>query len=183
MTSIASNLCRWKAAAICPISIDGIKQSASASRNRVFIVETQGGMSGYIATLGALAVSLLPCSFSSCFIWDKLIVGRSCTCLHTWRWYFTQTPTGRRRILASAIQLGCQGKERGSIGYQVSLSPEYLCPHTLPSLSFALQKLTRSSPSQPSRCWLSLARNWWIGESSLTLADPRNPPASTTPTS
>ena len=39
---------------------DAIKQSASASRNRVFVVETQGGMSGYIATLGALAVSLLP---------------------------------------------------------------------------------------------------------------------------
>ncbi len=36
---------------------DAIKQSASASRNRVFVVETQGGMCGYIATLGALAVS------------------------------------------------------------------------------------------------------------------------------
>lgn len=35
---------------------DAIRQSASASRNRVFIVETQGGMSGYIATMGALAV-------------------------------------------------------------------------------------------------------------------------------
>ena len=36
---------------------DAIKQSASASRNRVFVVETQGGQSGYIAALGALAVS------------------------------------------------------------------------------------------------------------------------------
>ncbi|KAI0309918.1 phosphofructokinase domain-containing protein [Amylostereum chailletii] len=35
---------------------DAIKQSASASRNRVFVVETQGGMCGYIATMGALAV-------------------------------------------------------------------------------------------------------------------------------
>lgn len=35
---------------------DAIKQSASASRNRVFVVETQGGKSGYIATLGALAL-------------------------------------------------------------------------------------------------------------------------------
>jgi len=35
---------------------DAIKQSASASRNRVFVVETQGGNSGYIAALGALAV-------------------------------------------------------------------------------------------------------------------------------
>lgn len=38
---------------------DAIKQSASASRNRVFVVETQGGQCGYIATLGALAVSCL----------------------------------------------------------------------------------------------------------------------------
>ncbi|KAG9225066.1 hypothetical protein CCMSSC00406_0008770 [Pleurotus cornucopiae] len=34
---------------------DAIKQSASASRNRVFVVETQGGMCGYLATMGALA--------------------------------------------------------------------------------------------------------------------------------
>lgn len=38
---------------------DAIKQSASASRNRVFVVETQGGKCGYIAALGALAVSVL----------------------------------------------------------------------------------------------------------------------------
>jgi 6-phosphofructokinase 1 len=36
---------------------DAIKQSASASRNRVFVVETQGGNCGYLATVGALAVS------------------------------------------------------------------------------------------------------------------------------
>jgi 6-phosphofructokinase 1 len=36
---------------------DAIKQSASASRDRVFVVETQGGKCGYIATVGALAVS------------------------------------------------------------------------------------------------------------------------------
>jgi len=36
---------------------DAIKQSASASRDRVFVVETQGGNCGYIATMGALAVS------------------------------------------------------------------------------------------------------------------------------
>jgi 6-phosphofructokinase 1 len=36
---------------------DAIKLSASASRNRVFVVETQGGKCGYIATMGALAVS------------------------------------------------------------------------------------------------------------------------------
>jgi 6-phosphofructokinase 1 len=37
---------------------DTIRQSASASRNRVFVVETQGGQCGYIATMGALAVSI-----------------------------------------------------------------------------------------------------------------------------
>jgi 6-phosphofructokinase 1 len=36
---------------------DSIKQSASASRNRVFVVETQGGKCDYLATMGALAVS------------------------------------------------------------------------------------------------------------------------------
>ncbi|KAF9790704.1 phosphofructokinase domain-containing protein [Thelephora terrestris] len=34
---------------------DAIKQSAVASRSRVFVVETQGGKCGYIATMGALA--------------------------------------------------------------------------------------------------------------------------------
>ncbi|KAI6836524.1 ATP-dependent [Hortaea werneckii] len=35
---------------------DAIKQSASASRRRVFVVETQGGASGYIATLAGLSI-------------------------------------------------------------------------------------------------------------------------------
>ncbi|CAH7673744.1 phosphofructokinase domain-containing protein [Phakopsora pachyrhizi] len=34
---------------------DAIRKSASASRSRVFVVETQGGQCGYIAVLGALA--------------------------------------------------------------------------------------------------------------------------------
>lgn len=34
---------------------DAIKQSAAASRNRVFVVETQGGKCGYLAVMGALA--------------------------------------------------------------------------------------------------------------------------------
>ena len=37
---------------------DSIKQSASASRNGVFVVETQRRISGYIATMGTLAASL-----------------------------------------------------------------------------------------------------------------------------
>lgn len=43
---------------------DAIKQSASASRDRVFVVETQGGNCGYIATMGALAVSPFLCGCS-----------------------------------------------------------------------------------------------------------------------
>lgn len=35
---------------------DAIKQSAAASRRRVFVVETQGGASGYIATIAGLSV-------------------------------------------------------------------------------------------------------------------------------
>ena len=46
---------------------DSIKQSASASRNRVFIVETQGGMCGYLATMGGLAVSSAP-SYLNCLL-------------------------------------------------------------------------------------------------------------------
>ncbi|CAG8547961.1 2956_t:CDS:10 [Ambispora leptoticha] len=37
-------------------SCDAIKQSASASRRRVFVVETQGGKCGYLAVLAGLAV-------------------------------------------------------------------------------------------------------------------------------
>lgn len=38
---------------------DAIKQSASASRRRVFVVECQGGRSGYVATMAGLAVGAL----------------------------------------------------------------------------------------------------------------------------
>ncbi|KAF4550962.1 ATP-dependent 6-phosphofructokinase [Elsinoe fawcettii] len=38
---------------------DAIKQSAAASRRRVFVVETQGGASGYIATLAGLSIGAL----------------------------------------------------------------------------------------------------------------------------
>ena len=38
---------------------DSIRQSASASRRRVFVVETQGGRSGYVATLAGLSVGAM----------------------------------------------------------------------------------------------------------------------------
>ncbi|KAH8660780.1 phosphofructokinase-domain-containing protein [Tricladium varicosporioides] len=50
--SLGSDTCLNELMSYC----DKIKQSASASRRRVFVIETQGGRSGYIATLGGLSV-------------------------------------------------------------------------------------------------------------------------------
>ncbi|KAL8728274.1 MAG: hypothetical protein Q9166_005515 [cf. Caloplaca sp. 2 TL-2023] len=53
--SIGSDTCLNALVGYC----DAIKQSASASRRRVFVVETQGGKSGYIATIGGLSIGAL----------------------------------------------------------------------------------------------------------------------------
>ena len=53
--SIGSDTCLNALVDYC----DKIRQSASASRRRVFVVETQGGKSGYIATMAGLAVGAL----------------------------------------------------------------------------------------------------------------------------
>ena len=50
--SIGSDTCLNALISYC----DAIKQSASASRRRIFVVETQGGRSGYIATMAGLAI-------------------------------------------------------------------------------------------------------------------------------
>lgn len=50
--SVGSDTCLNVLVGYC----DNIRQSASASRRRVFVVETQGGKSGYVATLSGLAV-------------------------------------------------------------------------------------------------------------------------------
>jgi 6-phosphofructokinase len=39
----------------CQQICDRIKQSASGTKNRVFVIETQGGYCGYLATMSALA--------------------------------------------------------------------------------------------------------------------------------
>lgn len=52
--SIGSDTCLNALTSYC----DAIKQSASASRRRIFCVETQGGRSGYIATMAACELSL-----------------------------------------------------------------------------------------------------------------------------
>ncbi|KAI5285307.1 6-phosphofructokinase, alpha subunit [Ascosphaera aggregata] len=49
--SLGSDTCLNSLVNFC----DVIRQSASSSRRRVFVVETQGGQSGFVATLGALA--------------------------------------------------------------------------------------------------------------------------------
>src|SRR5436190_8725561 len=53
--SIGSDTCLNALTDYC----DAIRQSASASRRRVFVVETQGGRSGYIATVAGLCVGAL----------------------------------------------------------------------------------------------------------------------------
>lgn len=50
--SLGSDTCLNELVNFC----DKIKQSASATRRRVFVIETQGGRSGYIATLSGLNV-------------------------------------------------------------------------------------------------------------------------------
>ena len=50
--SIGSDTCLNELIDYC----DKLKQSASASRRRVFVVETQGGATGYVATLAGLSV-------------------------------------------------------------------------------------------------------------------------------
>jgi len=53
--SIGSDTCLNALIEYC----DAIKQSASASRRRVFVVECQGGRSGYVATMAGLSVGAL----------------------------------------------------------------------------------------------------------------------------
>ncbi|KAI8627895.1 6-phosphofructokinase [Xylariaceae sp. FL1651] len=50
--SLGSDTCLNELVAYC----DKIKQSASATRRRVFVIETQGGRSGYVALLAGLGV-------------------------------------------------------------------------------------------------------------------------------
>ena len=50
--SLGSDTCLNALVSYC----DTIKQSASSSRRRVFVVETQGGRSGYIATMAGLSI-------------------------------------------------------------------------------------------------------------------------------
>lgn len=53
--SVGSDTCLNALVSYC----DAIKQSASASRRRVFVVETQGGRSGYVATMAGLAIGAM----------------------------------------------------------------------------------------------------------------------------
>jgi 6-phosphofructokinase 1 len=53
--SIGSDTCLNALVDYC----DTIRQSASASRRRVFVVETQGGMSGYVAVMAGLSIGAL----------------------------------------------------------------------------------------------------------------------------
>ncbi|RMZ82899.1 hypothetical protein DV737_g1935, partial [Chaetothyriales sp. CBS 132003] len=50
--SLGSDTCLNTLVGFC----DAIRQSASSSRRRVFVIETQGGRSGYLATMAGLAI-------------------------------------------------------------------------------------------------------------------------------
>lgn len=53
--SLGSDTCLNTLTSFC----DAIRQSASSSRRRVFVIETQGGRSGYIATMAGLSIGAL----------------------------------------------------------------------------------------------------------------------------
>jgi 6-phosphofructokinase 1 len=53
--SLGSDTCLNTLVGFC----DAIRQSASASRRRIFVIETQGGRSGYLATMAGLAIGAL----------------------------------------------------------------------------------------------------------------------------
>lgn len=88
---------------------DVLRQSASASRNRVFVVETQGGKCGYIATMGALAVrfSLSPSyedtEYISALVWR-------CPRLHARSRYQPRSPARRRAVLEDALSARREGQ-------------------------------------------------------------------------
>lgn len=81
---------------------DAIKQSASASRNRVFVVETQGGKCGYIATMGALAVSYNGASINGHIILKNISDG----CMygiHSREWYEFRSAAKPHEILENTV--------------------------------------------------------------------------------
>src|SRR5271154_426923 len=53
--SLGSDTCLNTLISFC----DAIRQSASSSRRRVFVIETQGGRSGYLATMAGLSIGAL----------------------------------------------------------------------------------------------------------------------------
>jgi 6-phosphofructokinase 1 len=90
---------------------DSIKQSASASRNRVFVVETQGGKCGYLATMGALAVSNLN---SESIQYEPDVHPCSDWCqhrLHSRGRHEPRHSSPGRQIPEDPLRARCQGKE------------------------------------------------------------------------
>ena len=94
------------------------------------------------------------------------MIGWSCTRVHTRGRHFAQATTGRRRILASEIQPGCQGKVRGTTRDQVS-------PLHFSLLIVVAPDASSSLAARSSRIHLTMAN----------VLDPRNHRQSTIPTS
>lgn len=97
---------------------DAIKQSASASRSRVFVVETQGGKCGYIATMGALAVGS---GFLDSFFFrdTENLLDWGLHRVHPRRWHKPRYAASRRKIHEETLWNRQEGQGRRASYYQV----------------------------------------------------------------
>ena len=96
---------------------DAIKQSAAASRSRVFIVETQGGKCGYIAAMGALAVGCHP---TAVFVILKFyLIDRGLHRVHPGRWHKPRYVATGRKVHAETLWNRQEGEGRRAAHYQV----------------------------------------------------------------
>ena len=98
---------------------DAIKQSASASRSRVFVVETQGGKCGYIATMGALAVGTAIFKQFLMYTDAENLIDRSLHRVHPGRWNKPRYAATRRKIYEEALRNRQEGEGRRTAHYQV----------------------------------------------------------------
>lgn len=91
---------------------DAIKQSAVASRSRVFVVETQGGKCGYIATMGGLAVSFTIQRQFFFFMYTDTenLTDRCLHRVHPGRWDRPRYATTRRKVYEGTLRNRQEGE-------------------------------------------------------------------------
>ena len=99
---------------------DAIKQSAAASRSRVFVVDTQGGKCGYIATMGALAVGfVIPTQFFFMYTYAENLTDWGLHRVHPRRWNKSRYATTGRKIYEETLRNRQEGEGRRTAYYQV----------------------------------------------------------------